>query len=172
MEPEGSLPHSQVLATCPYPEPDLSSPQTPHPTSRRSILILSSHLRLNLPSVLFPFRFPTKILYMPFLSLIRATCPGHLILLYLNTRTILGEQYRLLSSSLCSFLHSPFTSSILGPNILLNTAFSNILRLRSSLNVSDHVLHPYKTTRKITILYMLDFMHLDSKLKHKIFCTE
>jgi len=26
MEPDGSLPHSQVPATCPYPEPDESSP--------------------------------------------------------------------------------------------------------------------------------------------------
>jgi len=26
MEPEGSLPHSHVPATCPYPEPDRSSP--------------------------------------------------------------------------------------------------------------------------------------------------
>jgi len=25
MEPEGSLPHSQVTATCPYPEPDQSN---------------------------------------------------------------------------------------------------------------------------------------------------
>ena len=114
MEPEGSLPHSQVPATCPYPEPDQSIPwptshfltylltyslhaaqsflrsQTifslsnsqhlwnpkvhyrihkcpllfpvlsqinpfhdPHPTSCRSILILFSHLRLGLPSVLW-----------------------------------------------------------------------------------------------------------------------
>jgi len=29
MEPKGSLPHSQVLATCPYPEPARSSPY-PH----------------------------------------------------------------------------------------------------------------------------------------------
>ena len=29
MEPEGSLPHSQVPATCPYPEPARSSPY-PH----------------------------------------------------------------------------------------------------------------------------------------------
>ena len=35
------------------------------------------------------------------------------------------KQYRSLSSSLCSFLHSPVTSSLLGPNILLNTLFSN-----------------------------------------------
>jgi len=26
MEPEGSLPHSQVPATCPYPKPARSSP--------------------------------------------------------------------------------------------------------------------------------------------------
>ena len=28
MEPEGSLPHSQVPSTCPYPEPARSSPYT------------------------------------------------------------------------------------------------------------------------------------------------
>ena len=44
MESEGSLPHSQQHATCPYPDSDRSS-QCPHPTSRKSILILSSHLR-------------------------------------------------------------------------------------------------------------------------------
>jgi hypothetical protein len=48
----------------------------------------------------------------------RAACPAHLIHLDFITRTILGEQYRSLSSSLCSFLHSPVTSSLLGPNIL------------------------------------------------------
>ena len=48
-------------------------------------------------------------------------------LLDLITRTIFGEQYRSLSSSLCSFPHSPVTLSFLGPNILLNTLFSNTL---------------------------------------------
>ena len=37
----------------------------PHPTSWRSILILSTHLGLGLPSGLFPSGFPTKTLYTP-----------------------------------------------------------------------------------------------------------
>jgi hypothetical protein len=62
---------------------------------------------------------------------------------------IFGEEYRAWSSLLCSLLHSPVTSSLLGPNILLSTLFSKTLRLHSSLNVSDQLSQPYKTTGKI-----------------------
>ena len=50
-----------------YPEPVLSGP---YPTSHflRSILILSSDLRLGFSSGLFPSGFPTKTLYTPLLS--------------------------------------------------------------------------------------------------------
>ena len=53
----------------------------PHPTYWRSILILSTHLRLGLPSGLLPSGFPTKTLYTPISSPIRAICPAHLIIL-------------------------------------------------------------------------------------------
>jgi hypothetical protein len=48
--------------------------------SKMSIFMLSIHLRLGLPSGLFPSGCPTNNLYMFLLSPIRATCPAHLIL--------------------------------------------------------------------------------------------
>ena len=50
----------------------------PPPIFRRSILMLSSHLRLVLTSRLLPSGLPTKTLYAPFPSHICATCPAHL----------------------------------------------------------------------------------------------
>ena len=48
MEPEGSLPHSQKPITCSTLS-QIDPVHTPHPTTWRSILILSSHLCLGLP---------------------------------------------------------------------------------------------------------------------------
>ena len=141
MEPEGSLPHSQVPATCPYHE---ASRFSPYPTS----YCLKIHLNIILPSMpgsskrsvspRFPHQNPVYASLLPHTFYM----PHPLILLDFITRTILGEEYRSLSSSLCNFLHSLFTSSLLGPNIFLNTIFANTHSLRSSLNVSDQVSHP------------------------------
>jgi hypothetical protein len=56
MEPEGSIPNSQKLSTCSYPE-------------------LSTQLRL------VPSGFPTNNVYVFLFYPIRATRPAHLILL-------------------------------------------------------------------------------------------
>ena len=87
-------------------------------------------------------------------------------------RPKLGEEYRSLSSSLCSFLHSPVTWSLLGPNFLFNTMFANTLSLRSSLNARDQVSNPYKTTGKIIVLCILILIFMENKLEDKIFCTK
>ena len=65
MEPEGSSPYSQSARHLSLSWANSNqSPQHP-PTSWRSILILSSHLRLGLPNGLFPSGFPTRTLYTP-----------------------------------------------------------------------------------------------------------
>ena len=148
---------------CPPPVSILGQPIQsiyPHPTSWRSILILSTHLRLGLPSGLFPSGFPTKTLHTSLSSPIRATFPAHLILLDFITRTILGEEYKSFSSSLCSLLHSPVTSSLLRPNILLNKMFSNTLSFLSSRNVNDQVSHPIQNNRQVRTADNLNLFNL------------
>jgi hypothetical protein len=68
---------------------------------------------------------------------------------------------------LCNFLHSPVTSSLFGPNILLSNLFSNTLSLYSSLNVKDQVSPPYRTTGKIILLYNLNY---ENTVNYKSFC--
>jgi hypothetical protein len=86
MEPDGSLPHSQVPATCTYPAPDQSSPCPPIPLLETHFNIIT-HLQLGLPSCFLPSGFPTKTLYQPLLSPTHATFPTHLILLDLKKFT-------------------------------------------------------------------------------------
>ena len=97
-------------------------------------------------SLRFPHQNP---IYTPLLFPIRATCPVHLILLGLITRTILCEEYRSLSSSVWSFLLSTVTSSILGPYHFLSTLFSNTFRLLSLITVTKKcVLTPIHLIKK------------------------
>ena len=106
MEPEGSLPHSQVPATYPYPEPARSSPQPHIPIPKFPSWYYSLIYAWVFQVVSFPQVSPPKpcirlyphpnVLHIPPISFFSILSPG----------TILGEEYRSLSSSLCIFLHS------------------------------------------------------------------
>jgi hypothetical protein len=73
----------------------ISPVQIPLILSLRSILILSTHLRLCLPGGLFPSDFSTNILYTSIFVPIHATCLAHLIILDLIILIILSEEYKL-----------------------------------------------------------------------------
>jgi hypothetical protein len=129
MQHAGSLPRSQELSNCPYPEP--------RPVSTRSILMLSTHLRLGLHSGhLFPSDNVYWVLFFP----IHATCHAFLILIDLIILILLGDEYKSCISSLCNFLHPPVTLLLIGPDIHLSTLFSNTLSL-----CSPRVSHPCHT---------------------------
>jgi hypothetical protein len=112
------------------------------PTSWRSFLTLSAHLVLGLPTCRFPCKLLTNTLYTVLTSVMRATCPAQHSLRLFITLNISGAAYRLCNSSLCSPLHSPVSSSLFGPYILLNNLFSNTLNQFSYSWVRVHVSHP------------------------------
>jgi hypothetical protein len=65
-------------------------------------------------------------LYTPLLSPIRAACPAHLILLALITQALLGEEYRLVGSSVCSFFPLPCYLIPFRPKYTLPVIIHNI----------------------------------------------
>jgi hypothetical protein len=112
------VPHHTHM--CPPPVPILSH-HHPIPTTPSNFLKI--HLNIILPStsgspqwplsLRLPHQHPVHTSLLP-----HTHHMPHSILLDFTTRTILGKVYRSFSSSLCNFLHSPVTSSLLGPNTL------------------------------------------------------
>ena len=152
MEPEGSLPHSQVPVTCPYPEPCLSSS---YPTYN----FLKIYLNIILPST------PGSSKWCLFLRFPHQN-PEYASLIHTRymLRPLHSSRYdhwndngwglRIIKLLIVYFSPLPcylvpFTTNI------LNTLFSNNLSLRSFLNVNDQVSHSYKTTCRYSYIYTL-----------------
>ena len=110
-----------------------------HPTSWRSILILSFRLCLGLPSGLVSSVFPIKPLYTPLPSPINATCSASLIVLDFITRTMLGESKNH-EAPHCVVFSIPFYLLCLRPTFFFSTLFSNTLSLRFSLSVDARLI--------------------------------
>ena len=148
MKPEGSLPQSQMPATCPYPGPARYSPypQTYIWKIHHNINPIYTWVSL---AVSFPQISP------PENRIQLSSQPYALHAPPISFFSILSPETYWLSSTDYSAPHyaaSPLPSYLvpLTPNILLNTLFSNTLSRRSYLNVSDQVSHLYKLYSCIT----------------------
>jgi hypothetical protein len=83
--------------------------------------------------------------------------------LWLNNPNYIWRRVQVMELLIMHFLQPLIISSVLGPNCLLSTLFSNILGVCSSLTVRDQVSHPYRPTGRFIVLSILTFTLLDSR---------
>jgi hypothetical protein len=131
--------------------------------------MLSSHLRLGLPSGLLPSGLPTKMLYAHLTSPHAHHMPRQSNPPCFDHPNNTGRRVQIMQLLIMKF--SPTTCHFipLRSKYSPKHPFSNTLNLCSSLNVRDKVSHPYKTTGKIIVLYILIFTFVDSRREDKRF---
>ena len=158
-------------ATCPYPEPDQSSPC---PSSHflkihLNIILLSTpgsskwSLSLRVPHHNPEYTSPLPpTCYMP-------PTISFFSILWSEKCLVRGTGHQ--ATNYVFFSITPYFVP-LGSNIFLSNLFSNTLNLSSSLSVSDQVSYSYKAVCKIIVLFFWICTFLDSKLEDKRFCAE
>jgi hypothetical protein len=168
MELKGSLPYSQLPATCLYSEPAQSSPypHIPHPEDPSQYY---PPLFAWVSPVALSHRFPHQNLthaYLSSQSMLHAPPISFFLILSPAQYWVRSTDHQLL---VMKFSPPPCYLVPFRPNTLLNTLFSNTLSLRSSLNVSVQVSHPYKTTDKIIILFIYMFCTIRYRFDYLLF---
>jgi len=98
MEPEGSSPYSQLPTTCPYPEPNPSSPHNLLPIPEDPSEYYPPTSIWVSPMVCFPQISHQKSVHPSPLPHTHHM-PPHLMLFDFTTCTIFGKEYRSLSYS-------------------------------------------------------------------------
>jgi hypothetical protein len=130
-----------------------------------TFLILSTHLYLGLPGDLFRSGFTTCKLCVFLCSPIHATYPA------LDHSTCTWRIVQVMKFIILQFSTASY-SSLLGPNILFSTLFSDTSSLCSSSNVRYQFSPPYRITDKIIVLYIQICTILDSRQEDRRFWTE
>jgi hypothetical protein len=138
-------------------EPSISLPHSQEPTT---------HF-LEIPAIYPPK--PCMYLFSPHMQ----PCPTYLIHVDLITRRTYGEEYRSWSATLIKLVYSPVTLFLLGPTLFLSILFFfKHPQPMFSLNEKYHtrISCPCKTTGKIAVLYILNFIFVVRKLEDRILC--
>jgi hypothetical protein len=109
---------------------------------------LHTHLHTSPKSVITSFKILRWKNYINFSTIPRVLYALPILFFSIidqNNKGLFAEKCKLWSSSMCNYLHFPATSSLLNPNILLITLFSNTFSLCSSqVSHSSKVINQYR----------------------------